>query len=507
MNRERKNLIFSFLLIGACIALAVTFRSTVLAVDPPALASEAGGGRAATPVQYVNPVRQDIRRAVRMAADIKPDREAMIYGKVSGYVLPDPVEVGTRVDPTGANGATRVLVRIAVPDLDARVLTETSRVARAEASVTEAEAGIVQAQAAVVGAQQGAAEARAMARRASGMIEVAHADVAEARAEFDLRKRIADRLEKVLADSPNLVAQDQVDQARGALGIAEAKQDAARIGVSKAQDDEAVAQAQVAGAVAGVSAAEARVAAARANLAAAQADVGLAGARKVEAETLRGFATIHAPFAGVVADRMCDTGDLVKDARRNSGATPLFRIVADSKLRVRFYIAEPDAPACRVGAKVELQVDVLEDKAFDATITRIADALDPKTRTMEVEAELQNPKDAAGRNLLRTGMFARVKVFLEVHRGVLVLPARCITTKKRKSSVMVVADDDTVKIVPIVIGADNGLHVEVRSGIDENARVVVRGRNTVSKGEKVIPHEATSQKATSQRAGDAKGGN
>ncbi len=489
MNKERKKLLLSLLLIGGCAAVAIVFRSSVLDVEHPAHAKEAGGGRAASPVSYVTPSKDDIQKTVRMSAEVRPSREAMIYGKVSGYVLPHPVEVGTRVDPTGAGGATKVLLRIAVPDLDAKVVTEASRVARAEAGIAEAAAHVAEADAAVIGAQQGAAEAEALARQASGMIRAAEANVVEARAELNLRERIAGRLEKVLADSPNLVAQDQVDQARGGLEIAKAKFDGASIGVKKARDDEAVAVARVAAAKARITAARAMVTAAKAQVTASEAQAALAAAHKHEVETMRGFGTIYAPFAGVVAERMIDTGDLVKDATSNSGAKPLFRIVADDKLRVRFFVADPDAPTCRVGSRVDVTIDVIPDKTFEARVSRVADALDAKTRTMEVEAELDNPRDENGKKLLRADMFARVRVYLAVSKDAMVLPARCVLTKKRKSSVMVIGEGDRVKIVPVVIGFDDGVRIEIKSGIDANTRVVLRGRNTVSKGEKVVAHK------------------
>ena len=116
-TQERTKLLLSLGLIGACVALAFAFRSQALPVVTTAHAKEGEGGRAAQAVWFINPRKDDIRRAVSMHADIKPDREAAIYGKVAGYVLPHPVEVGTRVDPTGKNGATKVLLRLAVPGL------------------------------------------------------------------------------------------------------------------------------------------------------------------------------------------------------------------------------------------------------------------------------------------------------------------------------------------------------------------------------------------------------
>jgi len=324
-------------------------------------------------------------------------------------------------------------------------------------------------------------EAQAMERQAEGMISAAKASVREEQAELALHQRIYSRLTEVLAKSPNLVAQDRVDKAKGAVDISKAQLEEAEFGVKKAKDGAAVATARVASA-------KARGSAAEAGVTAAQAEQKLADSRLVEAKALQSFATIKAPFKGVVAARMVDTGDLVMDATRNSGAKPLFRVVADDRMRIRFFISEPDTPFCVVGNKVEVGIDVLEGKPFEARIVRIADALDPKTRTMEVEAELENPRDEAGRKKLRADMFARVKVFLEEHHDTLIVPARCVKTKKRKSTVLVIQADDSVEPVEVQIGVDDGIEIQIVGGsVTKDSRIVSRGGTKVRKGDKVIP--------------------
>lgn len=470
MSRERKVQVLAVVLIGACVALAASFQSTVLPVDPPAHAKEPSAHEAPT-VEYVNPRMGSIRRAVRMAAEVKPDREARIYGQVSGYVQPHPVEVGTRVDET------TTLLEIAAPELDAAVMTAQSRVARATAAIAEAAAAVVEA-------EQGLAEAKAKEVQAQGMIKQANAHLVEARADFDTKQKIFQRVDRVRQDSPNMVSQDAVDRSRGDYEVAKAKVEAADVAVGGAVEDAKVATARVA-------AAAARIKAAQAGVTAAEAEETLAKSRQGEAEARKAFTTIKAPFAGVVAERMIDTGDLVKDASRNSGAMPLFRIVADDKLRARFFLSEPDCPHVEVGNEVELFIDVLPGKSYMGTITRIADALDPKTRTMEVEAELDNPRGEDGKKLLRTDMFARVKVYLENYDNTLILPADCVKTKKRKSTVLVIQADDTVQPIEVQIGVDDGRHIQIVSkNIDTSSRIVFKGGGKVATGEKVRPSAA-----------------
>ena len=472
MSRERKIQLLSLVLLGTALTLGMAFRPD-LSVNQPAYAADPAPSRAPQRVLYVNPRVETITRAVRMAAEIKPDREALIYGQVSGYVQPHPLEVGTRVDPTGANGAKQLL-RISIPELDARVVTAGSRVVRTQAATAEAVAGVLEA-------KQGLVEAQALARQSKGMIEAAKADLREHEATLHLTETIYNRLQAVVEESKNLVAQDRVDRAEGARNVARHQREESRVGVQKAKDDALVALARVA-------AAEARVTAAEAGVTAAGAEKNLAESQLQEAKAMQGFGSVQAPFAGVVADRMVDTGDLVMDATRNSGAKPLFRIVADDRLRIRFFVSEPDTPMCSVGNRIEVGIDVLEGEPFLGTVTRMADALDPKTRTMECEAEIDNPKDAQGRKLLRTDMFARVKLFLESHENSLILPARCVRTKKRKSTVMVIGPDDTVQPITVTIGVDDGIRIQILGDdINKDTRVVYRGGNLVRKGAKVRP--------------------
>jgi RND family efflux transporter MFP subunit len=455
------------LLLGAALAAAPV--RDLLRGPREARAAEPEGEKPRTKVQVVRPRRDTVHRVLRIAGDLKPWREARIYARASGPVLPDPVEVGTRVDPLGTEGPA-VLARLATPDLDAAVASAQARVERAQASLEEARSDLAQVRAEGLAVQ-------ARLRQARGGVESAKATEAKARADAEYRKVVRDRVVAVRERSPDLVAQDAADEARGALAMAEAQVVAARAEVSSAQDAVAVAEAEVA-------AADARSAASQAALGAAEKEEALARAVLGETQAAQGFATIRAPFAGVVAERLVDTGDLVRDAARNSAATPLFRLVDDRKLRVRFYVPDTDAPSCLCGNEVTFETDSIPDREFAAKVMRVAEALDPATRTMEVEAELDNPTDESGRRLLKTDMFARVRVALESYPDSLVLPARAVTTQKRKSAVLVVRDGVVAK-VGVRIGVDDGRRIQILEGLAETDLVVYRGGQQVAAGERV----------------------
>ena len=116
MSAARRFLVPSLGVIAASIGLALIAQSVWLPAAPVALAADEPSERPPVNVAYVNPKRGSVHRAVRMAAEIKPDREAFIYGKVSGYAEAHPLEVGTRVDPDGTAGQRVRVVQPRVPD-------------------------------------------------------------------------------------------------------------------------------------------------------------------------------------------------------------------------------------------------------------------------------------------------------------------------------------------------------------------------------------------------------
>ena len=487
MTRQRKIELAAVLILGAVIAGAYVYHSKSSRVTRFAEAKDGDGGastRAPVRVKVISPTRDDITRMVRLPAEVMPYREVMIKAKIAGYVAEPPLEVGTRVDPAGKNGK-QVLLKLNVPELDAEQATATSRIAKASAGVTVAEQGVTTASQEVAQAQQLVAQAEASAAKVQGRITQAQANVREAQAELRMREMIHARLAQIIAKSPNLVAQDQVDEAKGNLEIAKARVEAAEVAVQGVRDELRVARAAIVGAEAKVAATQADVAAARAAVKAVEAGKSLESARMQETATVLNYATIKAPFQGVIAERMVELGELVLDASRNSGAKALYRVVADDKLRIRFFVSAPDAPVCRAGNPVEIYFEELDMKPMKAAVTRVADALDPRTRTMEVEIEVDNPRGDDGRRRLRAGMFAKVHVFLETYDRALVVPARCVTTKKRKSSVLIVDSENKVRKIPVKIGVDDAHRIQILEGIEESARVIISGRNLVADGDAV----------------------
>ena len=123
-------------------------------------------------------------------------------------------------------------------------------------------------------------------------------------------------------------------------------------------------------------------------------------------EQLQSFEKVYAPFAGVITARNTDIGALIN---AGAGGVPqeLFHMAAVNKLRVYVAVPEVDSLAAQTGAKATLTLDEFPGETFEGTIVRDSDSIDPATRTLNVEVDVNN---AQGR--IKTGAYAFVHLKL-----------------------------------------------------------------------------------------------
>jgi RND family efflux transporter MFP subunit len=146
----------------------------------------------------------------------------------------------------------------------------------------------------------------------------------------------------------------------------------------------------------GVSAANLGVALAEANLQAANADL-----QRLQA--MVEYTKIIAPFDGVITRRLVNLGDLVQAATANRPTAPLFTCQQIDVVRVFAEVPETNAAAIRPGWAAEVRLYGPTGQTLRSTVTRVAGALEPTTRTMRVEIDLPNPDGS-----LLPGMYAQV---------------------------------------------------------------------------------------------------
>jgi RND family efflux transporter MFP subunit len=210
-----------------------------------------------------------------------------------------------------------------------------------------------------------------------------------------------------------------------------------------------------------------RFAASEAEFASAEATVDIAEGRVGEIEAHIEFATLRAPFDGVVALRGVDPGDLVRETADANRAGPLFRVKQVDKLRVVTYLPEREAVHLDVGDAVEITLDAMPGKVFTGKVSRTSGVLDNETRLMRAEVDLPNKEGK-----LVAGLYGRIKIVLTKSEQTLVLPPDSIRRSEEGAYVFVVQGDGTVKKQAVTTGIDDGVQIEITKGLDGSEQVV-----------------------------------
>lgn len=195
-------------------------------------------------------------------------------------------------------------------------------------------------------------------------------------------------------------------------------------------------------------------------------------------EALESFKRVLAPFDGIVTARNTDVGDLINAGQ--SAGTELFRMSDVHRLRIYAQVPEIYAATAQAGLKADLRFAERPGKVYPADTVRTANALDPNTRTLQVELQLDN--HAAE---LLPGAYTDVHFKLPPNEQVLRLPANAIIFRAKGLEVAVVENGDTVRIKKVDQGRDFGSTVEILAGVDPNDEVVLNPPDSIADGTRV----------------------
>jgi RND family efflux transporter MFP subunit len=225
--------------------------------------------------------------------------------------------------------------------------------------------------------------------------------------------------------------------------------------------------------------AEAQISAARSHVSACEQRIHVTQADQARLKTLLQYATITAPFAGVVTRRYANTGSLVQ-AGTSSQATPVVRLSENGLLRLDLPVPESAVPQVHLGESVEVRVPAL-DRSFPGKVARFADKVDEATRTMKTEVDVPNAD-----LVLIPGMYAEVDLITEKRRAALAVPVEAVDVASGSARVLAVTPSGAIRIIPIVTGIETAQQIEVRSGdLKEGDRVVIGSRAGLKDGDQV----------------------
>jgi len=210
---------------------------------------------------------------------------------------------------------------------------------------------------------------------------------------------------------------------------------------------------------------------------AALAEVAAAKAQLGAASTSLKRSALKAPFDGSISARLVTEGDFARVG------TVMLQIVDDSALRFRGEIPERDAARVKTGQPVRVRVDAWPEKTFDGKLMWVNPAVNPETRSVGIEARLEN-----GDRALKAHLFARGEIITDSAAETLVVPADAVVSFVGVDKVYVMAGG---KAEPreVQLGERRGEEQSVLNGLKEGEPVIVGGASKVQPGSAVSVRE------------------
>lgn len=213
-------------------------------------------------------------------------------------------------------------------------------------------------------------------------------------------------------------------------------------------------------------------------LGAAQQRVDECEANKGKFRAMLDYASITAPFDGVITKRYADTGALVQAGTSSSTqAMPLVEIAQDDVLRLVFPVPESAVPLVHDGLPVKITMDSMHQK-FAGTISRTAGKVERSTRTMEAEVDVPNPDGK-----FTPGMYATVKLPVEQRKNAVAVPLQALS-RGENQTLFVLNKNGQLENRKVSVGLQTSTEAEITSGLQAGELVLVGSRMGLHPGQK-----------------------
>jgi RND family efflux transporter MFP subunit len=390
----------------------------------------AGAERAAassspvTAVTVTLVVSRELNRQLRLPGELQPYQDVLLYAKVPGFIEWIGVDRGSLVR------AGQLLVRLTAPEIASQRSEAEAKVMGVRAQKLEAEARVSS-----IRAQRAEAEARLAASTAT-------------------YKRL-----QSASVTPGVVSGDELETAQRQV-----QADQARVQASR--DNETAASAQV-----------------------KMIAENEAGARSAvnSVNASENYLRIVAPFDGVVTERNAHKGSLAGPSGA-AAAQCVLRVQQVSRLRL--VVAVPEAEIANVsnGTRVNFTVPAFPGETFIGTVARIGNSVDPRTRTMPIELDVNNPS-----RRLSPGMFPQVTWPSNRRSPSLLVPPSSVAVTSERMFVIRVRDGVT-EWVDVKRGASiqhEGTDlVEVFGDLAPGDQIALRGTDELRVGTRVLAKPA-----------------
>ena len=399
-------------------ALALAGCGKTAPSSPATTAGEAGP----VAVKVASPKKVPLHWSIDQPGTVQPFEVTPVAAKLAGHVRAIAPDTGGKKDAVIDIGSAvkkgQLLATLDIPELVAELGEKSAAVEQATAMRRQAEAEL-----AVSDAQVAAADA--MVKEAAAGVTRTEADVARWKAE--------------LAQIEDLVSRRVVDAQNREVAAKQFK---------SAEASKAEAEARVLTATATVAERKAKRRKADADVATAASRVKVAEAEEGRVKTLVAYTEVKAPFDGVVTARTVHPGRLLQAGQE------LFTVARLDVVRVFVDVPEVSAANLTTGATVAVRIPSLANREFAADVTRSTGVIQPDTRALRVEIDLENQD-----RVLRPGMYAFVQIKAESAEATMI-PAACVLPADETHYVFAVEGEKVVKY-RVQVGRTEGSNVQV----------------------------------------------
>lgn len=191
----------------------------------------------------------------------------------------------------------------------------------------------------------------------------------------------------------------------------------------------------------------------------------------------KAYQQVVAPFDGVITQRNIDVGSLVQ-ADATSG-TSMFAMDQSDVIRVQLYVPQDQAVGVQPGVDAVIRIPEIPDRGFPGKVTRIADALQPGTRTLLTEIDVPNPDGA-----LTPGIYCTVELHIPRRTPSLMVPAAAVIFNQSGLQTAVV-ENGVIHFHKIAIVRDLGTEIEANAGVKNGDKVVLNPSVDLADGSEV----------------------
>jgi RND family efflux transporter MFP subunit len=477
---------------GAALALALKGGAVLRASNGSAAVKKPeGNGSAGVSVNTVRPQKKTLERTLVQPGSIEPWAQAELFAKASGYlksiqraatphlaadlvaqtmaVSGPPVACAARL-AAGTRVAMWQVPRkdIGTPVTAGELLLEIDTPDRLQ-EIVEKEALLAQRQAELEAAQTALATFEAAIRTARAQKAQAESDVRRFESEHIFRSKELVRLKELVRTrtvTPES-ADEKENQVNAALAAWESSQ--ARVQTAEAE----------------ITVASSKLAAARADIKVKEALVQVAREALRQANIQADYGRIYAPFDGFITFRGVDEGDFVQNATSGQ-PRKLMTVTAMDRLRVVLQVPEKDAPWVHPGTGITMVLDARTGWQVHGHVARTANALEPQTRTLQAEIDLDN----RDRQLL-PGMYGQVTLTLQKIKGAQAIPATAVYSRRGENFILQV-QNGVARRQRVRIRFDDGKEVEVvkllgneEVPLDGSEELIVSNKGEIADGQRV----------------------